>query len=702
MTLDADKPAQTDDDIWLEAAERLKLCAESEGDNRTRGIESLKFRWGDQWPETARNERETDQRPCLTVNHTDVACQRLENQLRQQRPRIKVHPTGDTTIDKAKRVNGLTRAIETRSNASVAYDAGVSMAKDIGWGYWRINTEYEDARSFNQELLIKPIFNPFTVYMDPSAVMPAGEDQGWCLISETMKRQEYKRRYPNAANVDYSFVEAPGDHVLDWESRTDVRLAEYFRKFEKRDTLIQLSDGSLWLESDLSKKGPEIAAVLQAMQLSVNNHRTTYTCQIEWYRLNGRKVVDRRMLPGKYIPIIRCQGNRLDLNGKILRKGMIENLKDPARMYNYWDTAFTERLALSPKAPWVAAEGTTEGHPEWNDANRRSYSTLVYKPALGPDGATALPPPTRQPPAQIESGFMEAMDRAERDLMTVAGVPADDPAIRARIVSGDKHLQRRQGMQDLTHFQYYDNQTYAIMWTGIVLLDLIPHYYDTQRTLRIIGEDGVPQLVTVNERDENGQVKPDSNLKVGSYDVVMDTGPGYATKREEAAENMLQLLGTPLGEVVVATGPDIVLRNMDFHGADELADRAAVATPGGMEKIVEGLPKQAQNVIGALQTKLQQSEQTIQQLQLEIKYKSGIQQQKNDADETRNVRDNTTRLVIADKQIDKDLQVQDSKAATARDVAEIHGATQLLNTKAESAHEERQSDKLIAQGTQDR
>jgi hypothetical protein len=106
MALDPDKLAETDDDIWLECAARQKLSADAEGDNRTRGLKALQFRWGDQWPETARNDRKIDQRPCLTVNHTDVACTRVENQLRQQRPRIKVRPISDATVDSARQGRG--------------------------------------------------------------------------------------------------------------------------------------------------------------------------------------------------------------------------------------------------------------------------------------------------------------------------------------------------------------------------------------------------------------------------------------------------------------------------------------------------------------------------------------------------------------------------------------------------------------------
>jgi hypothetical protein len=697
---DFDKDATTDEGIWRECAERLHIATAAESENRIKGIDALKFRWGDQWDADVRNTRKIDGRPALTINHTNTYCARLENTLRQQRPRIKCHPVGDgANVDTAAVVNGLIRHIEDRSKASVAYDTGVASALNIGWGYWRIVSEYLDPMSFDQELIIKAIRNPFVVYMDPAAVMPDGRDQGWCIISETMKRAEYKRRYPKAENVEWRYTDAPGDMVTDWESKEEVRLAEYYRIHEVRDTLVKFSDGSVKLRSELANP-----AIIMAVGLTIVAERPTTRCVVQWFRLNGRTIVDRRTLPGYHIPVIRCEGNVLDVNGRVMRKGMVEDLKDPAQMFNYWRTAQTERYALTPKAPWVVAEGQIEGHPEWNDANQKSYSTLVYKPVAGPDGVTLLPPPQRVPPAQVEAGMTEAANGAEHDLMSVAGMPQENPEIAARVVSGNKYLQRRQGMQDLTHFQYYDNQTLAIAWTGQLLLELIPHYYDTPRVQRILGEDGVPKIVTLNQREQadDGIERVLNDVTVGRYAVVMDTGPGYATKREEAAENMLELLGTPLGEKVAQTSGDIVVRNMDFHGAEEVADRIAATTPGAMEEIMEGLPKQAQTIIGALQSQLQEKDQLIQQQMLEIKYGQSKEQMRIAGTLEKADKDNSTKLQLAGVDTATKLEIEDSKATTARDVAEIHAGAQLLNSQAESRHEEKMADRMIEQGVKDR
>jgi len=721
---DFDRDATTDEGIWRECAERLRMATAAESENRIKGISALQFRWGEQWDADVRNTRKIDGRPALTINHTNTFCARLANTLRQQRPRIKCHPVGDgADVDTAATVNGLIRHIETLSNASVAYDTGVESAINIGWGYWRIVSQYIDEKSFDQELKILPIRNTFTVYMDPAATMPAGEDMGWCIISETMKRSEYKRKYPKAENCEWRYTDAPGDMVTDWESKEELRLAEYYRIHEVRDTLCKLSDGSTKLMSELVD--PDVIA---AMGLMIVAKRPTTRREVQWFRLNGCTVIDQRTIPGRFIPVIRCEGNVLDVNGRVCRKGMVEDLKDPAQMFNYWRTAQTERYALAPKAPWVVAEGQIEGHPEWNDANQKSYSTLVYKPIAGPDGMTPLPPPVRVPPAQVEAGMSEAAQGAEHDLMSVAGMPQENPEISARVVSGNKYLQRRQGMQDLTHFQYYDNQTLAIAWTGSILLELIPYYYDTQRMQRIIGDDGVPQMVGINqptESPENPSIQIVKNdLKVGRYDVVMDTGPGYATKREEAAESMLELLGTPLGEQVASTSGDIIVRNMDFPGADEVADRIAVTIPGALDKIMEGLPKQAQTIIGSLQAQMKQLQDQNQQQALEIKYGRGIAELKEEgatrrtlitatgkahdterkakSDDLNSERDYEGWQSEVDKNVRAKIAVAHIQRDTALDVAEIRVGGQLLNTHAEAAHEAKAADKAIEAAQTDR
>jgi hypothetical protein len=705
---DSDKTALSDDEIVRECMERLRIATEAESENRAMGIAALEFRDGNQWPDDLYNQRKIDRRPSLTINHTNTFVRRVVNNMRQQRPRIKVHPVGDgADVAKANVIGGLIRHIENCSDASTAYDTGGESAVSIGWGYWRVLSRYIDDNSFDQELALKQIRNSFTVYIDPGATLPAGEDMQWCVITEKMKRVDFKRENPGVQLTDFTQTGA-GDARSDWESKEEIRLAEYYRIRQTSDTLYRMTNGMAMFEDQIKATLPQLQKAGVGYVTDTNGKKVSRPSTrrlVEWYKLNGTTIVDRRAkddnpLPDRWIPIVRCEGNVLDLNGRVRRKGMVADLMDPARMYNYWRTMETELLALAPKAPWVVAAGQLDGHPEWKDANQKPYSALVWEPAFleQPDGTkTLLPPPTRTPPVAVPAGAVQAAQGAQQDLMSVAGMPHDPSAdVPGAAISGVA-LARRQALSDIGHYQYYDNQTRAIAHTGRILLQLIPFYYSTQRMQRIIGEDGLPSMVSVNQPQQSPtnpaitEVKND--LTIGRYDVVMDTGPGYETKRLEGADSMLELLKTPLAEPIAKVGADLVVRNMDFAGASDLADRLMPMTGPGMDKAVEGLPPEAKGIVLSMQHQMQQQTQMIQHLQLELKYKTQIESGWMDVEREK------TQAKTKDTLMSNQTRAHDTdtKGTVAIHVAEITQAGKLLDTHVQGGYDKAaRADELAA------
>ena len=686
VPFEANEPAVTDEEVWKECSQRLRRAVEAESENRSKGIMALEFRDGHQWPDDLYNQRKIDKRPSLTINHTNTFCRRVVNNMRQQRPRIKVHPTGDgAKVEIAEVIEGIIRHIENLSNAQVAYDTGGESAVNIGWGYARVLTEYIDEKSFDQEIKIQAVRNTFTGYIDPAAQLPDGSDMDWFIFTEKMKRADYNRDYPTADNREFQHT-GLGDDMTDWETKDEIRLAEYFRVYKTKEALYRLSNGM----SMLAKDYRVLEADVKAAQVEIVAERMSYRRQIQWFRINGSKVIAKRILPGRYIPVVRFEGNVLDLNGRVTRKGMVQDLMDPARMFNYWRTKQTEVLALTPIAPMIGPAGSFDGHPEWAQANQKPFAYLEFEPTFveQPDGTkTPLPPPQRSPPISPPAGFTEAAQGAQQDLMAVAGMPHEPNADTPGTVVSGKALRQRQALSDIGHFQYYDNQTQAIAQIGRICLDYIPVYYSTERMQRIIGDDGVPSMVPINQKDPAVEtVKND--LTVGRYDVVMDTGPGYETKRQEAAETMVDLLKIqPLAELVAKVGADLAIRAIDAPYMDELADRIQGQTPEGMQKVMEGLPKNAQNVLKMVISQLNAANQKVTQLEADLKY--GL---------TKTHTQEATKLAVEhlkDKRAEQDTQTDAQtkifdthvKSVTARDVAEINAGAKLLDTHAKGGYD---------------
>lgn len=599
------------DPIVREALSRLKIAEDADVGDRAAAQEDLQFAAGDQWPQMISAARKLDNRPCLTINKVDTYVRNIVNSMRQQRPRIKIHAVSDGADEaEARVIEGLIRHIEVSSNADQAYDNAMDFQVRMGWGYWRVAARYVDEKSFDQELYIDRVRNPFSVYMDPSSVAPDGSDMAWCIITDKMRREEFKRLYPSAKEADF-IPAGTGDPRADWSTKEEVGIAEYWRVEEVAEDLFQLSSGENVFKSDAQGAKKVGDMVGQAM---VIDSRKSMRRTVKWAKISRSEVLEEREWPGRYIPVFPCYGAESVVDGKIVRFGAVRNAKDPQRMVNFWRSSECELVALAPKAPWVGYEGFAEGHEsEWRTANIKNHSYLEQKAVYGDDGQL-LPPVVRQPPQQIPQASVQAALGASEDLKAVFGM--FDPSLgeEGNETSGVM-VRNRQNQADITNFHFYDNATRVIRWTGIVLLDLIPHYYNRERTLRIIGEDGTPESITINKKAVD---KVLHDMTVGRYDVVMDTGPGYDTKRMENADRMLELLKV-MGPEIAPKISDLIVRQMDFPANDKIADRLAMANPLAQidKQVPDGLDPNAREMIGNLMAQLQQAKQAVQQLTME-------------------------------------------------------------------------------------
>ena len=608
-----------------EAIDFLKFANDADTMNRQEALDDLKFGAGDQWPVELQNSRNLESRPIIVVNKVDNYCRQVSNQQRQQRPRIKVHATNthEDMVD-AQTISGIIRHIEVNSNADHAYDNAFEYAVRMGWGYMRVRTDYISEDSFDQEIYIDAIDNPFTVYFDPNSVLPDGSDADRCLITTMMRKDEFRKLYPDAEDGGTSFTQrGTGDSQSEWITKEDIRLAEYYYTVKEKAKLYLLSDGTATFADD-----KDFFTRLAAYGIEVVDTRESYKKTIKYCKLTAVEVLEERDWAGKYIPIVPVYGRHIVIGDKRKKFGMIRYAKDPQRMYNFWQTSITEGVALAPKAKWLLAEGQDEGHEnDWTNANIKSFAVLRYK-QTDIDGRPA-PQPTRLQPEPPQAGIMAAAMGVDNDIKAIMGV--FDPAQLGQGNISGKALNGQQQQVDLTNFDYYDNLTRSIAHVGKICLDLIPKIYDTERVMRIIGDDGKPELLTINQRDSVGRVLND--ISVGQYDVVMETGPGYNSKRQEAVDNMLPLLSAA-PELMQVAG-DLVFRNMDWPGADIIADRLAAANPMAQIDDKSKVPPQVQMQLAMSQKQIQELTQALQARDMMLQSRMDVEQFKQQAETQR-------------------------------------------------------------------
>jgi len=628
----------TDEEILETALARFALAEEAESDMRKAAQEDLEFLSGKQWPLEIQQERDIDRRPCLTVNRLPQQVQQVTNDQRQNRPAIKVSPVDDAATDEiAELIQGIIRHIEYNSNAETAYDTGGESAARGGFGYWRLLTDFVDPQSFDQEIFIKRIRNPFSVFLDPYAQEPDGSDANWGFIVEDLSPEEYKARYPGTKLATASDWSAIGNNVPTWIKSDGCRVAEYFYKELTPSKIHLLATGETVHDKDRAHR--QASAQAAGLDASIVKSRDTKLPVVKWCTITGIEILDRTIWAGSFIPIIPCYGNELYVNGKKIVESVIRHAKDPQRMLNYWKSAATEAIALAPRAPFIGAEGQFEGHEqEWESANRKNHAYLEYKPT-SLNGQPA-PPPERQAIEPAVQAITQAAAGAADDIKATTGVFDAALGAQSNEVSGVA-IQNRASQTQLSNFHFYDNMKRSIRHTGRCLVEIIPKVYDSARAARIVKEDGTQKVVKINQThtDEDTGKQVLYDLSVGRYDVVVDTGPSYATRRQEAAASMIDF-SKAVPQVAQACS-DLIAKNMDWPGAQEIADRLRKLLPPQLQDdpknkqippAAQAQMAQMQHLIQNLTQHLNEATKVIETKKMDLEHRERVEMAKIQAD----------------------------------------------------------------------
>ena len=622
------KPKKSASDILATARARLDLAVSALSESREDEIDDLRFYAGSpdnhwQWPADVLATRGAVQgqtinaRPCLTINKLPQHVRQVTNDQRQNRPGAKVIPVDDNAdVEVADIFNGMIRHIEYISDADVAYDTACENQVSYGEGYLRLLTEYCDDNTFDQDIKIGRVRNSFSVYMDPTIQDPTGADAKWCFVTEDITKAEFERMYPDAAPITTLQSLGVGDQsISNWLNEDTIRIADYYYIDYDRTTL------NLYPGNATAFQGTPEDKQLRAIYGKPKKSRESDRPKVKYCKINGYEILEEREWAGKWIPVIRIVGNEFEVDGRLYVSGLVRNAKDAQRMYNYWVSQEAEMLALAPKAPFIGYGGQFEGYEDkWKTANTQNWPYLEINPDVTDGQGAVLPLPQRAQPPMASSGLLQAKAGASEDIKSTTGQYNASLGMGSNERSG-KAILARQREGDVGTYHYGDNLARGVRHVARQLVDLIPKIYDTQRIARIIGEDGETKMVKINPDqqqpvnkivDQQGIViEKIYNPGVGKYDVVAITGPGYATKRQEALEAMAQLLqGNPQ---LWAVAGDLFVKNMDWPGAQEMSKRfAKTIDPKFMSDAEESPALQAaQQQIQAMGAELDQMHQMI-------------------------------------------------------------------------------------------
>ena len=618
--------------VFTEAYDRFKRCVKWEQTARQRFLDDYKMAIADsyngfQWPNDLRKTREIDDRPSLTLNGIRQHNLQIINDAKQNKPSIKAMPTGGgSTYASAACVSALFKHIEYISNATTAYDLATTFQVNAGWGYLRIETDYANEENNDQEIYIRRVNDPLSIYMDPEAKEADKSDAMFAFAFEDIEKEEFDKSPKWSKYAHLAGQTALGDFE-GWLTQNKVRVADYWRVVEEEDLLYALPKGfghgafpgGFVKRSTLKQGGHKFWKELSAALKADNNvtSRPLIRRKIEYKLIVGSQVIEAESgeWAGKYIPLVPVMGEEIIIEGTMDRVSHTRAMLDAQRMYNYAASSAVEFMGLQTKTPWlVATESIEELETYWNNANRINTSALPFK-AFREDGSP-IPPPSRIAPPTAAPIYAQQMQASLQDLLMTSGQFAAQMGASGNERSA-KAIGERQRQSDNATYHFVDNLAVAIRHCGRIILDLIPKIYDTKRVMQILADDGTTLEITIDPQAAQHHQRVVSqdmlsaqhviNPNSGQYEVEAEVGPNYATRREETAEAM-KLILTQSPQLTGLLG-DIFLRALDFDQADEAAQRLRRMVPAhalgeGPSQTEQGLQQQVQQLQNLLSNAL--------------------------------------------------------------------------------------------------
>ncbi len=557
------------------AIEQFDDIESKERDQRKLAITDMVFTHteGGQWTDDAIQKR--SDRPRFTVNKMSGVVDQIVGDQRQNKIAIDVVPLKDGEKKTAKTLEGLIRSIEVVSVSKNAYDNAFNEQVTCGYGGWRVITEIPDDDTFDQELLIEPIMSAAScLYFDPMAQKYDKRDASYAFYLISMSKTEFNSRYPDKAIADFDHELYRTQGCSDWYKDDAVRVAEYWYKEPVKKTILLMSDGRVLDKDDEEAVLDELAA----QGITPTKERVIDSHVVKMIVISGMEVLEGpKDWAGKYIPLIPLFGKTTKVEDQTYIRGIVRFAKDSQRIYNYAVSSAIEATALAPKDPyWATATHIGKDGKKLSEDIKRNSPVLKYNHDSKEPG-----PPRRSGAPQLQAALIQQTQQASMDIHATTGLEPASLGNSPELKSG-KAILAQQAMGDRGSFVFTDNLQKSIKFTGDILVDMIPRIYDTQRTVKILGLDGVSEDVNLNTPltnninqvvidEDTGEEVIVNDLSKGKYGTTVTTGPSYNSKREKTADQLFELIRVAPALQPIAL--DLIVKNLDILESEEMNQR---------------------------------------------------------------------------------------------------------------------------------
>ncbi len=536
----------------------------------------------------------TLQKPVVEFNIIEALVSKRITEFAQQEPSIDVRAADGIPVELlTEEFIATEEIIESYLRAIFNDSANDNLQSNInreqlmgGFSALYVCTEYVNDMSFEQQIKLEKVFDPTMTFFDPMARESHKGDGDYCGMLIPYTKDRFIDEFGEAAAKDITFNPAGNLQGFRWSysnQQQDVVLVAYmFVKKYKKEKIVRLSNGHV-IPVDQYKKLIEIWDSIEQAPI-VLEERWTDREYIEHYRFCESKELYKGMTDYKYLPIVFVDGNSVLIRGSALADGgdsggavqqmtrpYVYHARDAQRAKNFAGQTMMNEIENMVMHKFVASvESVPEDYKEAY-ANVQQASVLMYNAFDDKTGERLEGPREIQrtpTPPIVESAFINA------DSTIMATLGAYDAAQGVTSDMSGRAIIQGAIQSDGAVGPYLINYLKAWNRVGQIVLDLVPKYYKTPRSLPVVGKDGKRGFRTVNNPGQPDNV--DLNYDASMLQLKISAGVNSSVQKQMSLEMIVKMMqASPVfAEFINADGLETILDNMEIRNIDSLKVKA--------------------------------------------------------------------------------------------------------------------------------
>ncbi|MGN6347092.1 MAG: portal protein [Candidatus Nitrosocosmicus sp.] len=515
----------------------------------------------------------------IEFNVTEAFISRLIGEFSKQVPGITVHSEPTVSVppeDTIKVVQGHMRHIITDLRANEIYKDQLSG----GFSAMKVWTEYETPKSFKQKLCIDRVFDPLLCGWDPAAQKVHKGDGSYCFEMIPLTEEQFRAIYGDDINVEGCYK--GNFEGFKWGYKNNrkniILLCHYYEKQTKRVQLYELPGGTC-----LTK--PEYEEMLEIYEkngnieqppIPVNKRWTNIPC-IYRYEIISDRVLECVQTDFCCLPLVFVDGNSVTLrrNGdggtiEQIVRSYIHNAVGPQLLKNLAGQTIANHIEnLVEHKMKIALESVPIGRED-DYTNTQMVGNYLYN-QYSPDGTQQYNPPQEVVKVPLPPEIVQAYVSAEQTIQASLGSYDAALGINKNQLSGVAIVEGAT-QSNAAAMPYIVNYLASLQQAADILLDLIPKYYVTPRSIPVLTNEDKREHLAINALGS-----PTMKFNSADLKVIVSAGVNFEVQKTRAVQMLIELSQALPGMAQLINNPKglaILSDNLSIRGADQLKQMA--------------------------------------------------------------------------------------------------------------------------------